>query len=557
MRPGLAAWAGWFRRSLVIGRVGRAARRLWVGAWLGLLCLGLLTACVPGGAPVMPAPVLLASPAPGPLPEPSGTLVWGSLDEPRTLNPLTAEDEASRWATGLVFDGLLRSNQELGLEGKLAKDYAGSADGLIFTVRINTTARWHDGASVTAEDVKFTFDQLLDPAAPTIDKAPYARLDRVEIVDPGTLRFVLREPDAALPAALTVGIVPRHLFAGRDLRDPALARAPVGNGAFRFEAWTPGESLTFTADPHYYFVPGARIARFVWRRFADADALSVALARGEVDAAAVDARLGERLRVERGWTARPLQGGVRRLVFQTQRPPLDAAEVRAALAAALDRDALMQAAREGEAVASTADYPPVTWAYSPSPLVAPRPPDPERLRALAVRFADASATAGREPAGTPLVVLHDAASAELRAAAQAVAAEWTAAGVPAQAEAVPAEALQGRLGRGEFDAALLAESVLTDPDLSRRYSRDAIGAGNVGRYAHPEVDRLIDLGLQTTAAAERTRVYHRLQELLIQEAPAVPLYAPVRLLVGRPELGGLLPSPVDPLWNAAKWWLKP
>src|SRR5205814_831304 len=119
------------------------------------------------------------------------------------------------------------------------------------------------------------------------------------------------EPDAALPAALTVGIVPRHRLEGRDLLDPDFARAPVGNGAFRLAEWRLDGRLTFAADPAYYFVPGARVAQIVWQRFGDDGALLSAIERGEVAAAEVDGAAAARLKAERGWQVREMQGGVR------------------------------------------------------------------------------------------------------------------------------------------------------------------------------------------------------------------------------------------------------
>src|SRR5262249_54318230 len=146
--------------------------------------------------------------------------------------------------------------------------------------------------------------------------------------------------------------------------------------------WTPGDRLTFVANPTYYFVPGARLERIVWQRFPDPGALEAAARSGEVDAAVVDDATGRRLNRDAGWATGEMQGGVRRLVFQTERVPLMALRMRRALAYAIARRTVLGRALGGAGVVSTADVPPIAWAYNASPTVARYERDPDRSRRL-------------------------------------------------------------------------------------------------------------------------------------------------------------------------------
>jgi peptide/nickel transport system substrate-binding protein len=93
--------------------------------------------------------------------------------------------------------------------------------------------RWHDGRPFTAEDVRFTYETVINPAtSPTVSKADYASIRSVEVLDDYTVRFNLARPDAAFLSRLTLGIAPRHVLEGQDLATTAFNSSPVGTGPF-------------------------------------------------------------------------------------------------------------------------------------------------------------------------------------------------------------------------------------------------------------------------------------------------------------------------------------
>ncbi|HEX9014424.1 MAG TPA: ABC transporter substrate-binding protein, partial [Chloroflexota bacterium] len=141
------------------------------------------------------------------------TLVFGTPLQPNTLNPITAPDLASRYVIEMLFDGLVASDEKLQLHGALASDWEASPDGTAWTFHLRKGVLWHDGPELTSDDVKFTYDTVVDPATkPTVAKSDFASIRQVVAVDRYTVRFDLRRPDAALLSRLTLGIAPRHLL---------------------------------------------------------------------------------------------------------------------------------------------------------------------------------------------------------------------------------------------------------------------------------------------------------------------------------------------------------
>ena len=125
--------------------------------------------------------------------------------------------------------------------------------------------RWHDGAEFTADDVKFTYDTVLDPnTKPTVAKSDFAAIQQIEVVDPYTVRFHLSKPDASLLSKLVLGIAPKHLLQGQDLATTPFNQNPIGTGPFMFDSWKQGESVVLKRNPNYFgTVP--RVDKLIWK----------------------------------------------------------------------------------------------------------------------------------------------------------------------------------------------------------------------------------------------------------------------------------------------------
>src|SRR3989338_5917428 len=116
-------------------------------------------------------------------------LVVASIGDASRLLPILATDSASGDITGLVFNGLLKYDERLEVVGDLAESWTVSDDGLTLTFRLRPDIRWQDGEPLTAEDVRFTYEKLIDPAVMTPYSSGYELVESVEALDERTVRI--------------------------------------------------------------------------------------------------------------------------------------------------------------------------------------------------------------------------------------------------------------------------------------------------------------------------------------------------------------------------------
>src|SRR5574341_1071006 len=227
------------------------ARTAWKGGgmakrWYLGVALLLAAAGAAGAAP--PAARVRGNPQ---APQ-GGTWRERFVQQPHVLHPLNATDLYGNRILDHVYETLAQEDVEtLEFVPLLAERWEISADGRVFTFRINPAARWQDGAPVMAEDVKFSFDVLFHPGLKTRAKwqAYFADFEKAEALDARTVRFTAKQDHFRNFINLAgLRIVPKAGFPGGDPNDTPLAKAPLGSGPYRFEQWNRGNSVVLVRD---------------------------------------------------------------------------------------------------------------------------------------------------------------------------------------------------------------------------------------------------------------------------------------------------------------------
>ncbi|MHB8993586.1 MAG: ABC transporter substrate-binding protein, partial [Chloroflexota bacterium] len=487
----------------------------------------------------------------------SRALVYGAPNQPNTLNPITAPDIVSRSMIEMIFDGLVAADDKSQLHPELATEWQSSPDGKEWTFLLRKGVKWHDGKDFTAEDVKFTYDTVIDPnTKPTVSKADYAAIQRVEVVDPYTVRFHLSRPDAAFLSRLVLGIAPKHLLQGQDLATAAFNSQPVGTGPFTFGSWAKGESVVLKRNPTY-FGTAAKVESLVWKLVPDSSMLAVQTMKGEVDGAPVASPSDVSALRSSGDVAlhETLEGNTQ-ISLQLKNPLFQDVRVRHALAHAIDTQALIDKVMLGAAVPATSDIPPTSWAYNPN---VPRYQyDPTRAR-------DLLAEAGWKP-GTDGILVKDGRRFEIslmtyagnKAQEQvmlAVRQNWADLGLEVKAGVQERNSFVSQtVLKGNFDAALLQSAVQIDPDISRRFHTNSIQKGqNFLNYSNPVVDRLLEEGLSTSDQEKRRQIYGEVQRIVAEDLPQISLFHPKTVYAFKPQIQGVKPAPTNLFWNAEEW----
>lgn len=220
-----------------------------------------------------------------PLQADRNTLRLVTLAEPRNFDPYLEQPLALKRWSKLVFDGLWGVNEKGEPEENLAYLPELSNDAKEIKVRLKDGVKWHDGKSLTAKDVEFTWKLLtgkLDPQyQPSVYDA-YYYIDKVTVIDQKQLIFQLNQPCNQF-AYLFPAVLPQHILGKeKNIAISSFWFKPVGTGPYRLANWKLGESMTFEANEDY-FKGSPEIKKIVVRQVFSPSEATKLVRDGEVD----------------------------------------------------------------------------------------------------------------------------------------------------------------------------------------------------------------------------------------------------------------------------------
>jgi peptide/nickel transport system substrate-binding protein len=263
------------------------------GAFRPVVAAILVSAILPGcSRQEKSAEVTPAKPLVDPGPPVQGDWVIQRIDSDiDTLNPLTLQLTNAQWlGLTVINEGMLQvDNKTLQLVPNLAESWEISPDQLIYTFHLRHGVKWHDGEPFTADDVKFTFDKLMDPK---VDDAPlrsyFGTVKSCEVIDPFTVRFVTSERYFKMLEVLGsfMAIIPRHVFdkGDPDFNKNAFGRHPIGTGPYKFVRWDTGSQIVVERNDDYWAGPVNYPKRIVYQIIQENYIAAQLLKKGEIDA---------------------------------------------------------------------------------------------------------------------------------------------------------------------------------------------------------------------------------------------------------------------------------
>lgn len=210
------------------------------------------------------------------------TLVYGSTDYTR-INP--AMDEHCE-INALLFDGLTDHDGENQIIPRLAESWEYDEQTLTYTFHLVENVKWHDGEPFTAEDVRFTFEAIMDPENESENAPNYEDVESIEVLDDHTVVFHLSAVNMAFLEYMTMPVMPKHLLEGENWQESDFFRAPVGTGPYKFESWDVGQSITLVKNEDY-FAGEAAIDTIIFKIVTDDNAKAMQLLSGELDLAQI------------------------------------------------------------------------------------------------------------------------------------------------------------------------------------------------------------------------------------------------------------------------------
>ena len=468
-------------------------------------------------------------------PDTNGELVVAVQSAPNNLDPRVGTDEVSQRVSQLVFSYLMSLDEQLRVVPVLAERLE-NPDPLTYIVRLRRGVKFHDGHELTAKDVVYTFTSLMAPDFISPRKGAYRLVEAITALDDYSVRFTLKEAFGSFPVQLVLPIVP-------DGAGPELRSVPVGTGPYRFVRYDVDDRVVLAPFDGYYGGPPANPG-VVLKVVPDSTMRGLELQKGTVDLIVndIDPDIAHQLEEDRRLRVVTGPGTDYQYVGLNMRDPVLADKrVRHAIAHAIDRQAIVDYLRRGQAQPAVGLLPPVSWAFEPD--VRAFPQDRARAKQL-LEEAGYRDPDGDGPQPRLSLSLKISTNEFQRLQATVIQQNLRQVGIEVDVRSYEFATLYADVLKGNFQMFTLqwVGGAVADPDILRRvfHSQQVPPIGfNRGYYSNPEVDRALDRAQLSNDEAERKRLYGIAQRLIAEDVPYVSVWTKTNVAVTQARIGGL------------------
>jgi peptide/nickel transport system substrate-binding protein len=277
-----------------------------------------------------------------------------------------------------LFEGLTRFGPDGEILPALAKSWTISDDGLVYTFSLREGAKFHDGTDFNADDVKFSLDRARAEESTNAQKALFADIASVDVVDPATVKVTLSKQNGSFLFNMAWGDA---VIVAPESADNNAAK-PVGTGPFMFAQWVKGDRVELDRNPDYWG-EAVKLDHVTFKFISDPTAAFAAMMTGDLDAFPAFPAPENLIQFEADPRFSVIIGsseGETILAMNNKKPPLDNITVRKAIAHAIDRKAIIDGALFGYGTPIGTHFAPHNPAYVD--LTAQSAYDPEQSKAL-------------------------------------------------------------------------------------------------------------------------------------------------------------------------------
>lgn len=479
------------------------------------------------------------------------TLVYALNTDVQSLDPQIQNDTTSEQVVKMLYNTLLKFQDDGTVVGDLAESWSVSEDKLTWTFNLKQGVKFHNGKELTSADVKATFDRALNAEAGGLRTTEIIKMfTAVEAPDPYTVTITTDGPYGpmeSLMCNMSLGIMDADYIEQYGLDLGTSAEGENGTGPFKVVSWERDQEIVVERFDDYFGTP-AKLQTVVYSVIPEAASRVIALETGEVDV--IDKPTNEDLErleadTENYTVLRKPTISQRLFRFGCNDPIISNTKVRQAIVYAIDRQAIIDALFTGSAYPSTAPLAPVTFGYSDLGEIEQ---DLELAKSLLAEagypdgFDTKIITTERYQNGIELAEIISQQLAEIGINAEIEVWEWSAlsaswSGVTADEFDQPIFIMGAGPSMRDADGGLRGLYTTSDTGLNDR---------NYGFYSNAEVDALIDQGMQETDQQKRVEIYKEAMEILYREDPAgFWLFDMYGLAITSSKVEGVTLSPIS------------
>jgi peptide/nickel transport system substrate-binding protein len=447
------------------------------------------------------------------------TLRIGIAEDPDILDPSLGRTYVGRIVFSAVCDKLFDIDEKLNIVPQLALSQETSADGKEMTIKLRPGVKFHDGEPLDAEAAKFSIERHMTFPG-SFRKSELASVDHVDVVDPLTIKLVLKTPFAPLLSQLTdrsgMMMSPK---AAKEAGDK-FGLHPVCAGPYKFVERVQQDRMVFEKFADYWNKDNVFIDRVVFLPIVDPTVRLANLKSGGLDLIErvlatdiKDVRSDKRLVLSTAPELGYLGLTINVANDKTKGALSQSEKVRQALDLSIDREALNQVVFNGEFTAGNQWIPPEHPYYQKAFPVRPR--DIEKAKALL------------KQSGVALPVTIDymiPKGAEYEAVAQVVQSMAAEAGFDIKIRVVEFATTFKQAQAGEFQVFQINWSGRIDPDGNSYVFLHTKAPQNDGGYSSPEADKLMEEGRLAADPAQRKAIYEKMTKVVLDDEPIIYLF---------------------------------
>jgi peptide/nickel transport system substrate-binding protein len=510
-----------------------------------------------------------------------GQLVIGIQQEPEMLSEMLSATAANNLVCNLIFSKFVKYNSSLRLIPDLIEEIPSianegiSPDHLTYTYHIRKDAYWHDGFPVTSRDVAFTYRVIMNPLVNVESREGWDVVDAVQTPDEKTVVFHLKRayPDFVGEAFYDEAVLPEHIlkdYEGKKFNTAEFHHSPIGSGPFKFKEWVKGSHLVLERNDDYY-ENGPYLDRIIFKFIPDMNTLLVQLKTKEIDFfASADINFLKQLEEIPGVRVYKTPMLMYEHVdLNTENPILQDKRVRQALSYATNKKEIAEKVYDGSVqVADLDEFPASKYFNRQAAAKAVYDPLKARMLLHQAGWIDSDSDGILEKDGRKLVLTISATSGQVNRERTEVVLmdQYKKVGVDLKIRNYNSAVIYGTyedggiLKRGKYDLAMYAW--LSSPEPASKeaiYSAENIPpkGQNNPRIKDERLSVLLKQGSNEVDEKKRIEIYKKISEILVDEAPVIPLFWYTSIDACTDRLRNLKPNPTQSAdtWNANEWYL--
>ncbi len=484
------------------------------------------------------------------------TLTLALESDPTNIDPRFGTDVNSARVYQLVSNALIRKDPTSNLIPDLAERWE-NPDDKTYVFYLKKGVKFHDGSEFTAEDVKYTIESIIDPDMNSPKAYAFEKIESIEILDPYTIKFTLKEVFSPFLLEMVQPIVPKKAAEAQEGK--RFVDTLIGTGPFKFVKWTHDEQVVFEANPEY-FDGAPKVDRIVLKIIPDDTVRFLELKQGSVDLVqnAIPPDMVPIAKETKGLKVIEKESVViYYLGFNLEDPILSNVKVRQAMAYAIDRQTIIDHLIKGQASLATGLLSPSNWAYDGD--VTTYDYNIEQAKALLdeAGYPDPDGD-GPEPR---FQLVYKTSTAPLRIRiGEVLQDQLKKVGIEiTEIQTFEWAKFYDDIKSGNFQIYTLRWVGITEPDICHSIFHSSMippNGRNRGRYVNPKIDELTEKGRRVIQVEERKKIYSDVQKILAEDLPYIYLWYPHNIVVMNERVQGFVMYPDGDFASLKDVWIE-